>query len=454
MNTSRMPVPLDDEETIKRFTEAIQRRSASVIKHTEFHTVSHSESHTEVFSSHSLDHQTDKVKQVKDKATQTKPVTIINLSTNEDEDREPVTTGLPTNGMALEQAKLKNPALESVVSQSPHVSGVLAPPSTPETIPNYEISQLIADAINNLPPEAFTSLSESRYAPRRPFRSSNNTASSTTANPIYGSLRTTSRPDLKAKERSFARMSFKAADSGLTPTNHRFPDSVFIPDVQSSKWADKSPKPISSASTNPTTPHAEPNPFHILSDHADEISDEKSDDSVGASGSMRSEIDEFKKPVALKQGAGENRLPPHLRGFGKASGVPNTTDAEFAQVADKLNLLDFIYEPAYLKDADEKPIDSRVPLAVNAPNDMTRLQPAFSMKSESEIGEPASRPVSPVNTSDLTQSSVEFNLASPPKGVSGSVENIYPEGTLFLKAWPKVEKTRPGMDLIFFQGQH
>lgn len=266
MGISKTPIPLDDEETIKRFTEEIYRRSGS------FRAQQHHLPASEPSSSLYTDGQeTDKGEKVRDKSTQTEPVTImIDFYPNGQKLLE--SKGSATGSFPVDQAKLKSPALEAVISQSPQVSGILAPPPTPENIPNYEISQMISDAIDDLPPGAFSSLGDSRFAPQRllPPKTPKGKQKYYVSSGLSQQTSPTSR---KAKEESFTRMSFKAAESVPVSASNKISESVFTNDIESSIWAKRLEGfkwdigPVSSARLFGTsTSDNEPDSFTMLSE--------------------------------------------------------------------------------------------------------------------------------------------------------------------------------------------
>lgn len=417
-------------------------------------------------SSHNSGQETDNPDQVKDQSTQTNPITItINIYPSGQ--KPPHLKGPAADNLAIDHSKLKNPALESVIAQSPQVSGVLAPPSTPE-IPNHEIAQMIANAIDDLPPEVFSSLGDSRFAPRRsvsPRKSPGNIASSVSKDHVYSSLNKQLSPvERKAKEESFTRMSFKAADTDPTLVDDKLLKSAFINDVQNSKWADKPPKRTPPAPISIGTAHARTNPFSVLSDSVDM----KADSVVFSN--VRSNADGAEEAAATKENVTvETSIPPHLRPVAKSSRASVSTDAEFVQLADKLELSDSTYGQDDTKVANKEPSKQpasaepeisgsnlhsmfhlpgpRAPLPIKAPKVAT-LQSASPMRSAFE--NPTSSSVSPStqDMSALTPSSVEFKTASPPKTASGVTNDENLQGALFFKAWPKLEdRKKPGMCL-------
>lgn len=460
MDVSKTPIPLDDEESIKRFTEAIHRRPVPLPSRVIPPSA----------SSYNTSNENDDLNLPKNQSTQTDPVTItINLYPNGQQ--PPHLRGFAADNVTLGHTKPKNPAIESLISQSPQVSGVLAPPSTPETIPNHEISQMIADAIDDLPPGSFSSLGDSRFAPRRSLSSrtsSANKTSVTSKDHLYSNLNQQLSPvDRKAKEESFTRMSFQAADTHPTLVDDKLAESAFLKDVQSSKWADKPLKRTPPAPTNTGTTQAKANPFSVLSHGSD-----KKLDSAAMLGNERLNFDVTEKPIAANPNVKstvtkETTLPPHLRPVAKSWRAPGSTDAEFAQLTDRLELSDSNKEPSKQKaspnpeasvfspwssDSENHPTTYRSgPRAVeptNVPKEIDLLSSDCPMKPAFEIENSTGRPVSPKTQamSVLTPTSIEFKSASPPKVASGLANDEKLDGALFFKAWPKVEeRNKPGL---------
>lgn len=111
--------------------------------------------------------------------------------------------------------KTKNPLLENVQAQSsplgsPQATGVLAPPSTPETLSNYDIGLLISEELDKIPPERFTLLSESRFAKNQYNRQGTTHHSSSILSPIP-------RLNKPRDDLAYTRMTFQAADTPTVP---------------------------------------------------------------------------------------------------------------------------------------------------------------------------------------------------------------------------------------------
>ena len=472
MDVSKTPIPLDDEESIKRFTEAIHRRPVPLPSRVIPPST----------SSYNTRNENDDPNLAKNQSTQTDPVTItINIYPNGQQ--PPHLRGFAADNVTLGHTKPKNPAIESLISQSPQVSGVLAPPSTPETIPNHEISQMIADAIDDLPPGSFSSLGDSRFAPRRSpssRTSSANKTSVTSKDLLYSNLNQQLSPvDRKAKEESFTRMSFKAADTHPNFVDDKLAESAFLKDVQSSKWADKPLKRSPPAPTNTETAQARANPFSALSNGSD-----KELDSATIPGNERLNFDVAGKPIAANPNVKSTvtTIPPHLRPVAKPWRAPGSTDAEFAQLTDRLELSNSTHERDDPKISNKEPSKQKVSpnpeapvfspwssdsenhpttyhsgprtvLPTNVPKEIDLLSSDFPMKPAFEIENSTGRSVSPKTQamSVLTPTSIEFKSASPPKVASGLANDENLDGALFFKAWPKLEeRNKPGLCPNYF----
>ena len=186
-----------------------------------------------------MNNEAVKFSHVVDRATQTDPVMITtpngisngNGHTNgHTNDRKPLISysspssqSLPIDAQdgPLSDHANKKSVLDSVLLQSPKASGVLAPPSTPECRPrltNNEISQIIIEKIEGLPPSSTLTLSESRHAPRycSPFTGHETNVRTVSTREYTSSsmpAKQMSQADRVAQEKSLSRMSFQVADS-------------------------------------------------------------------------------------------------------------------------------------------------------------------------------------------------------------------------------------------------
>ncbi|KAI4211811.1 MAG: hypothetical protein LQ351_005452 [Letrouitia transgressa] len=194
MSTSK-PVGIDDAENIKRFMAMIPRASSAT-------------------------HPQDK--------PPTEPLDSLDI--NIDQPKKPVTadaTGstvppktLPEHPIPMvhenarpDHRKPINPSTGAIQTQSsPQRSGTLAPPPTPETVPNSTIGKVMYDELSKIPEERTMSLGESKYASKGPLSTARPRGS------IYTSVFRSSQPWYEG----FARMSFQAAGSTAAPLGNDF----------------------------------------------------------------------------------------------------------------------------------------------------------------------------------------------------------------------------------------
>lgn len=467
MPVSKTVIPLDDEETIRRFTEEIRRRSTPSLPSLQ----------VQVENLESTINQRNGDSHVEHRATQTEPVTIT-----------------AANGVAQARngflAKPKS-ALDSALLQSPPGSGVMAPPSTPENRPglsNFEISQLIIDNIERLPATSTFTLGESRHAPSRSSSTGRQTITrGSSANDHVSSLmpqEQISQTDRNVRNQSFTRMSFQAADSPpitapkTAPTTSPAPVvfsaaesstnvvkstppppvragasasstdttaeisslSVLEKSVSSSRWANPRdyPRPNPPA-TDPTS--ARPpaliswNSFAgIGSDVKEKPEDVKEkpeeaslDSAIGSISQSTAElavseneqvaslVNEFTaKPTKPK----DNWLPPHLR----------TPDYPFKDPRIVKPNRSYLNKTISSGEAPSENKKSSIERSVTKPVAEVTSVPAQAVTSPDD---PA--PSEPI----LTPSSVIFRAVSPPAPTQGTKENR--EGLLYFSAWGKPE---------------
>lgn len=232
MPVSKTAIPLDDEETIRRFTEEIRRRSTPSLPSLHLHV--------ETFESTIIQRSGDS--HVEHRATQTEPVHIT-----------PANGGPHSKNAFLGKPKSM---LDSVLLQSPPGNGIMAPPSTPETRPgftNLEISQLIIENIESLPATSTFTLGQSRHAPRH--RSTNeehetNMRESSANDHVSSSMLSAqmSQADRIVRNQSFPRLSFKAAESSTITASMTSPAPV------SFSIAESSPEVLKATSPPPGSP--------------------------------------------------------------------------------------------------------------------------------------------------------------------------------------------------------
>lgn len=163
--------------------------------------------------------------------------------------------------------------------------------------------------------------------------------------------------------------------------------------------------------------------------------------------------------------AGTGWVPPHLRTNQEQSEVTESTDAEFAKLANDSELLHAqdTLKVAPVESSDrainiEKETSGLLPLSsdlkslsissINLLKENSKLHPSTSTEPTLKVEDTVGSPVNPLthNSAAHTLSSAEFNTASPPRGESGLTKNENQESALYFKAWPKSEE-RSGMHL-------
>ncbi len=173
MTTSHPAIDLDDEQSIKRFTDNLRKftKTQSVENPAQALTPSNS-----LLSTHYAE-----------KSTQTELITIESPSRSSLSvmSRSVSPTSDPATHSQMRRVRVlpgpvASSAIESSISSSPDPKGLVPPHSTPERpvttspesatdsrphLQSYEISQIISDAIDNLPPGSLLSLEESIFAP-------------------------------------------------------------------------------------------------------------------------------------------------------------------------------------------------------------------------------------------------------------------------------------------------
>lgn len=227
MSVSKTVIHLDDEETIRRFTEEIRRRS----------TPSLPSLHLQVETFENTIIQRSGDSHVEHRATQTEPVNIT-----------PANGGPHSKNTFLGKSKS---VLDSVLLQSPPGNGIMAPPSTPETRPgftNLEVSQLIIEKIESLPATSTFTLGQSRHAPRHCSTNEEHETKmreSSANDHVSSSMLSAqiSQADRNVRNQSFPRLSFKAAESSTVTGSMTSPAPVSFSIAESSREVLKATSP-------------------------------------------------------------------------------------------------------------------------------------------------------------------------------------------------------------------
>lgn len=456
MPVSKAVVPLDDVDTIRRFTEEIGRRSRS--------SVPSLQGQVETFDSTIIQsNSSSQVSQVEHRATQTEPVTIT-LANGDSQIR---------NGILAKQKSV----LDSVLLQSPPGSGVMAPPTTPENRPglsNYEISQLIIDNIESLPSTSTFTLGESRHAPRYSSANRGNMRGSSGNGHVSSSMPRgqISLADRNVqKNQSFTRMSFQAADSPsitapmTSPALASFSAAGSSPNIRNSTSPSRGAtasstdteaempsssileRPVDSscwASPRVNPPATEPTAWNsvaaLTSDTKEKLEEASLDSTIQSISQGTAELavsgnEQVNCPVkgdtAKPTKPKDNWLPPHLR----------TPDYAFR-------------DPRIVK--PNRSYLSRISTSEETPKENKEASTGGS--ATKPAAEVATAPAQEVTSPDgyhfhemvLTPSSVNFQAVSPPTPTEGTKENR--EGQLYFSAWGKPERRlKAGIWLLTFQ---
>ena len=329
MTVSKTVIPLDDEESIRRFTEQMRRRSIPSLPSLQLQVEDLEGTITQPNSDSHVEHR----------ATQTDPVTITQANGGSHS----------RNGFS---AKPKS-ALDSVLLQSPPGSGVMAPPSTPENRPglsNADISQLIVNNIESLPATSTFTLGESRHAPRHYSTNKGhqpNVRGSSANDHVSSSMSMgqTSPADRNIRNQSFPRMSFQAADSpsNAAPKTSYPPMSstdtmenasswsVLEKSVSNSRWASPQANP---PATEPRIARPTPVPWESVGKYIEMNQKQEKASLDSGIGSITQDTAELAVSVngqvdslvggdtAKSTKPKDNWLPPHLRTPDHASKDP------------------------------------------------------------------------------------------------------------------------------------
>ncbi|KAL8763367.1 MAG: hypothetical protein Q9184_000838 [Pyrenodesmia sp. 2 TL-2023] len=396
--------------------------------------------------------------------------------------------------------KSKNPLMGYVQAQeiqaspqgSPQAAGVRAPPPTPETISSLAIGKMIHDELDRIPEERFTTLGDSKFAPKNQSRLSNVARPLPANDQFFSAVPRSGKP---RDDPSFPRMSFKAADTpgvpafisaskaDTNPTETRNGDSGFnrapfqaanIPSAPSSINGHK-------AASKPTTDdgilvHGPPSAAQQNKENARLSSSKYAwSQTYTTNGPLR---------VFTPDTPDSPYVPPHLRGVKgvKApkvftSDTPDTPPA--APLLKPTHLNEVQVSAVFTSDTPDAQLDNKVeqvfqgrdarpPLqelraqenpfsAKNVPHPLKEDQgkgikeaaaakPTVNIKTANLTAEESTEP----SAGPLTPSSMTFTAVSPTKvraaGITTATgpakivgENL--EGALYFKAWPTQPNT-------------
>ncbi|MCJ1465500.1 hypothetical protein MMC07_004118 [Pseudocyphellaria aurata] len=433
MPVSKTVIPSNDEETIRRFTQEIRRRSTSSLPSLQGQVEQFAVTMTQRNSNSPYSNG-------EDRATQTDPVTIT-----------AVHGAVPArNGDTMKRGSV----LDSVLLQSPPGSGVLAPPTTPETHPSFselDISQLIVENIENLPASSIYTLQQSRHA--APFAGNlyqPNMQRSSTSDYVSSSMARgqLSQADEIVRNQSFARLSFQAADSPAITARGSSPASLpssarFSPNVVKSNATAGSPGIPSTVSTRGRSAGvaawnlfasgaSEPKPF---ADSANRSSANSSSANRSVSqGTTALAVSDNEQAISpLKEDSAkppmpkENWVPPHLRTPDYALKDPNFIKPNRSYLGRAISG----------GESAKKHIDylqwSAAGLTIPA-QAATSSDPGSTPALVATSGDPGS------SETILTPSSVIFRAVSPPTPTEGS--NEARENQIYFSAWGKPEQRK------------
>ncbi|KAL8914513.1 MAG: hypothetical protein Q9171_000866 [Xanthocarpia ochracea] len=378
-----------------------------------------------------------------------------------------------------DHSKPKNPLLAAGQAQdSPQVSGVRAPPPTPETVSNVAIGQLLMNVLDDIPQDRLLSLGDSMHAPKNysKLRYNRSTAASQPHDQFFSPVPQSSKPRHDA---SFTRMSFKAAEIPNPPV-FSLPDCGNKPatdpklPVQGQPPAAKLKENIRlkesflawtkgveidrSMVSTPATPKVTPATPRLKPAPAGEVKVSKiytPDGATAAATIYGSEIcspdtagipDDPPPPPRLKPVPGEDAEACRVN----TPDVPDRPlNINLRVVADQKTPLQPHYPRASPFPVNDIPRSTAEVEEVNKPARPIAIAKSFTGVSDGglEISTPG-RPITP-GGGLLTPASMTFGVVSPQSvkaagittaSMPGKVVGEDLEGALYFKAWPKVEQ--------------
>lgn len=364
---------------------------------------------------------------------------------------EKVSDGIHLNAPP-DHSKFKNPLVAGVQAQgSPQVSGVQAPPPTPETVSSLAIGRLFMDALEEIPQDRMLSLGDSIHAPKNysKLRYNRSTAAAQSQNQFFSPVPQSSKP---REDADFTRMSFRAAE---TPSPRVFslpsPESISVTGFQLTVQGQ-----ASAATSEEDTRLGKP---VQTTEEAKAPQANKPD--VATATMNGSKTHTSAAPITPP-------LPPRLKPeHVQASRVktPDVPDSPLDANVKGLRDLETPLQPRYTRvypfsDDDVPHPRKEVKNAKEnkpAPEVAIPKRLAGVVAGGLEIGTPG-RPPTPVGGL-LTPASITFGAVSPQSvkaagitaaSMPGKVDGEDLEGALYFKAWPKVEErgTRTGKPIF------
>ncbi|KAL8927433.1 MAG: hypothetical protein Q9208_002238 [Pyrenodesmia sp. 3 TL-2023] len=405
-----------------------------------------------------------------------------------------------TENAPQDHFKSKNPLMGHFQAQgiqaspqgSPQAAGVRAPPPTPETISSLAIGKMIHDELDRIPEERFTTLGDSKFAPKNQSRLSNVARPLPANDQFFSAVPRSGKP---RDDPSFTRMSFRAADAPSVP--------VFISASKTDTDSTETRHGDSHLNRAPSQAANIPSvPSSINGRKAE--SKPTADDKILVQGppSAAQQKKENARPSSSKDAWSQTKttdgppkvftpdtsdspyVPPHLRGVKgvKASKVftPDTPDTPpAAPLFRPIQLNDVQVTTVYPSDTPAAPLDNRNEQIFHGrdarppPQELRAQENPFSTKNVPHllkgdqgkgIKEAATaKPTINIKTANLaaeestdpsagplTPSSMTFTAVSPTKvraaGITTATgpakivgENL--EGALYFKAWPTQPKS-------------
>lgn len=398
--------------------------------------------------------------------------------------------------------KSKNPLMGHVQAQevqaspqgSPQAAGVRAPPPTPETISSLAIGKMIHDELDRIPEGRFTTLGDSKFAPKNQSRLSNVARPLPASDQFFSAVPRSGKP---RDDPSFTRMSFRAAETPSVPAFI----SASKPDTKSTTGEKRngdpgfSPTPFQAVNTSsvPCSINGhKPDPKSTVGDGflaqgqhpAAQQKKENARPSSSKDAWSQTQTANGTPKLFTPDTADSPYVPPHLRGVEgvKASKVftPDTPDTRPAAPLLKPTHLDevkvsTVFTPDTSDDQlnnEEKQVfhgrDAKPPLqelraqenpfsTKNTPHllkgdqgkgskEAATVKPTINIKTANLATDEPTEP----SAGPLTPSSMTFTAVSPTKvraaGITTATgpakivgENL--EGALYFKAWPTQPKS-------------
>ena len=385
---------LDDAENIKRFVNMIPQLGVS----------------SSATQQESLNSKVDGLNINNTKAdNKTSPHQTSNKTSNDLSERALESTPLPP---------LRNriPSIGAISApSSPQVSGVVPPPSTPESVSNRTIGKVMFDELSKIPEDRTISLGDSKFAPKNPSRLTSNGAESNAD--IYTPLPRSSRP---RDDEGFTRMSFRAAESALAPAVN-FSEPVKANPKEPPMIGNPSRGTVAKENINPNA-LPDPVPPHLRPKQV-----QTGERAIGAAEVPDNEIDDISLP------------PQEVHTSELSTALPNEKAEKSLNEENNVLRSDPLMASALKKATNLQP-NAVEPLK----NVKVSIKPASDLALEQTLNL-AKVNIENANGGPLTPSSMTFGVVSPVKLKATGIEAENLEDAIYFKAWPKAEdRGRPG----------